>query len=65
MKKFLTCLFAGLLFVPTFAGCAGGSDDMTIGENDGSTALPEGQTDESYQEMMEKGEEEARGEAGE
>lgn len=61
MKKFLACLFAGLLFVPTFAGCAGGSDEMTISEDDGSSALPEGTSEDDYAAQMQAGEEAARG----
>ncbi len=62
MKKFLTYLFAGLLFVPTFAGCAGGSDEMEISEDDGTSALPEGTSEDDYAAQMQAGEEEARGE---
>lgn len=55
MKKLLTYLFAGLLFVPTIAGCGGGAGEAETAEADDSTALPEGTNDADYGAQMEAG----------
>ncbi len=53
MKKFLTYLFAGLLFVPTFAGCGGGGGEAGVVEEDDSKAI-EGMDEDAYGDMMNK-----------
>ncbi len=62
MKKLVTYMFAAMLFVPTFAGCAGGSDEAEIQEDDGSSALGD-VSEEDYESQIQKSEEQAKQEA--
>jgi hypothetical protein len=58
MKKFLVCMFAGMLFVPTLSGC-GESTEATINEDTGTAVSDGGEmTEESYEDAMKKGMEE-------
>lgn len=52
MKKFLTLMFAGMLFVPTFAGCGAGNEAVQ-NEDDGTNPLGD-QSDDEYGGKMDK-----------
>lgn len=58
MKKFLACMFAGMLFVPTFSGC-GESTEATIPEDTGTQISDGGEmSEESYEDAVKKSMEE-------
>lgn len=63
MKKAMTWLFAGLLFVPTFAGC-GESSEAVTNEDDGTSALGD-QSDEDYEKQMMEAQAKEKESAGE
>ncbi len=57
MKKFLVCMFAGMLFVPTLSGC-GESTEATINEDTGTAVSDGDMTEESYEDAIKKSMEE-------
>lgn len=54
MKKFLFCMFAVALIVPTFSGC-GGSNEAEIPPDTGESGLGDGMTDDEYEKRMKEG----------
>lgn len=58
MKKFLFCLLAAMMVVPTFVGC-GESTEATINPEDKTDDPLNGQSDEDYMNSVNEGMEEA------
>lgn len=53
MKKFLLCMFAGMLFVPTLAGC-GQSPEATIPEDTGTQEISDAEdmSEQAYEDAI-------------
>ena len=62
MKKFLSCLFAAMLFVPTFSGC-GQSTEGEVLEDTGESTTGD-KTDDEYEKMMNEADQKAQEESG-
>ncbi len=59
MKKFLTCMFAAMLFVPTFAGCGESNEAETLPDDPNQSNTGD-MSPEDYEAKMQEADQKAQ-----